>query len=117
MNERMVVMNGSRIFQHQDQGKWVNSKVQEAGSVKPGIYRLHSARAASRDADHSGQVIHADRDSVYQNTTKGLVRHDARRFDKGAVPLIGSTAKISYNESGRAQVQDAARERSRSRNR
>ena len=38
MKQRLLVMNGQKILQHEQEGRWQNDKVEKAGLVKPGIY-------------------------------------------------------------------------------
>jgi hypothetical protein len=41
MKQRLLVMNGQKIVQHEQEGRWLNDKVEKAGLVKPGIYNLY----------------------------------------------------------------------------
>ena len=48
MKNRLLVMNGQRIFQIEEGGMWRNEKVDKAGLLKPGIYNLYLAGSAER---------------------------------------------------------------------
>lgn len=102
MKQRLLVMNGSRILQQEYDGAWVNQKVEKAGALKPGIYNLHSAQRADKAKAHEGTIIHADGNSVYQQTGKNIVMHERKDFDK--VPDIGSVKSVSYDAAGKAAV-------------
>ena len=116
MKQRLLVMNGQRILQHEnDGGAWVNQKVEKAGALKPGIYNLHSAQPADKSTAHEGAILHADRSSVYQQTGKNIVMHERANFDK--VPDIGSVKNVSYDAAGKAAVGAESVTRSRGRSR
>ena len=99
MKQRLLVMNGQRIVQHEQGGQWQNDKVDKAGTVKPGIYNLYLASQADKTKTHDGVILHTDKDSVYQQVGKNFIKHDRGDFDK--VPAIGSNTSIKY-EQGRA---------------
>ena len=99
MKQRLLVMNGQRIVQHEQEGQWQNDKVDKAGIVKPGIYNLYLASQADKSKTHDGVVVYADKESVFQQVGKSYVKHARSDFDK--VPEIGSNSSIKYEE-GRA---------------
>ena len=99
MKQRLLVMNGQRIVQHEQEGQWQNDKVDRAGIVKPGIYNLYLATQADKSKAHDGVVVYADKESVFQQVGKSYVKHARSDFDK--VPEIGSNSSIKYEE-GRA---------------
>ena len=99
MKERLLVMNGQKILQHEQEGRWLNDKVEKAGLVKPGIYNLYLASQADKTKTHDGVILHADRDSVFQQVGKSFIKHARSDFDK--VPESGSNASIRYDQ-GRA---------------
>jgi len=104
MKHRVLVMNGQRIIQNeQTSGTWQTEHVDKAGQLKPGIYNIYSALAVDQGKTHEGVIVHADKQSIYQQIGKQFVRHDRLNFDK--VPEIGSVKSITYEQStGRAQV-------------
>jgi hypothetical protein len=76
MKQRLLVMNGQKILQHEQEGRWQNDKVEKAGPVKPGIYNLFLASQADKTKTHDGVILHADRDNVFQQVGKSVVKHD-----------------------------------------
>ena len=96
MKERLLVMNGQKIVQHEQEGRWQNDKVEKAGLVKPGIYNLHLASQADKTKTHDGVILHVDRDSVFQQIGRSVVKHD--RVDFAKAPVIGSHSSITYGQ-------------------
>lgn len=94
MSERVLVMNGQRLLQSESDGKWVTNKVDKAGQLKPGIYRLDAAQSADKSKAHLGVIVHADRQSVFQQSGQSLIRHDADAFAQ--LPTHGTAARIEY---------------------
>ena len=92
MSQRVLVMNGQRLLQSESDGKWVTNKVDKAGQLKPGIYRLDAAQPADKAKSHLGVIVHADRQSVFQQSGQSLVRHDADAFAQ--TPGHGAAARI-----------------------
>lgn len=115
MKERLLVMNGQRIIQAEKDGAWTNLKVDKAGALKPGIYNLYMAQAASKKQTHDGVIVYADNNNVYQQIGKNFVTHSRSDFDK--VPEIGSAKSISYNAQGKATVAAEAPKLTRGRSR
>ena len=99
MKQRLLVMNGQRIVQHEQEGQWTNDKVDRAGTVKPGIYNLYLASQADKTKIHDGVVLYADKESVFQQVGKTFIKHARLDFEK--VPESGSNASIRYDQ-GRA---------------
>jgi hypothetical protein len=99
MRQRLLVMNGQRLVQSEQDGKWNTDKVEKAGAVKPGIYAIHLAVDADRNKPHEGPVIYIDSTSVYQQVGKSFIKHVRDLFDK--VPEVGVNSTIKY-ASGRA---------------
>jgi cell filamentation protein len=105
MKQRLLVMNGQKIVQHEQEGRWQNDKVEKAGPVKPGIYNLYLSNPADKTKTHDGVILHADRDSVFQQVGKNVVKHDRADFAKA--PSIGSHSSITYDQ-GKAMVSVAS---------
>ena len=99
MKQRLLVMNGQRIVQHEQEGQWQNDKVDRAGTVKPGIYNLYLASQADKNKTHDGVILYADKESVFQQVGKTFIKHARSDFEK--VPESGSNASIRYDQ-GRA---------------
>ncbi|MES2264555.1 MAG: KfrB domain-containing protein [Pseudomonadota bacterium] len=95
MTQRLLVMNGQRLLQSERGGEWITSKVDRAGFIKPGIYNLAQAASADKMKDYDGPVLHADREHVFQQVGKTLIKHEVRNFSK--VPETGSNTAIRYD--------------------
>lgn len=107
MKERIIVMNGTKILEREVQGKWEAGKVEPAGTLKPGIYNIYNSRQPEPNKAHEGAIIHADKESVYQQVGKEFVVHPRKNFDK--VPVIGSYKSITQG-AGKAVVADAVKQ-------
>jgi hypothetical protein len=99
MKQRLLVMNGQKIVQHEQEGRWLNDKVEKAGLVKPGIYNLYLARQADKTKTHDGLILHVDIDNVFQQVGTNVVLHE--RVDFAKVPTVGVYTSITYDQ-GRA---------------
>ena len=110
MKQRLLVMNGQKIVQHEQEGCWQNDKVEKAGLLKPGIYNLYLASQADKTRTHDGVILNVDRDSVFQQVGKSVVKHD--RVDFVKEPSIGSHSSITYDQ-GNAVVSAASHALSR----
>jgi hypothetical protein len=106
MKQRVLIMNGQRVFQAEQNGEWNTINVQKAGDVKPGIYNLHVAKEAEKGRKYVGFILHADGDYVYQQDDKSVVRHVRAAFD--TVPANGTLKSISYDQD-RALVASATK--------
>jgi len=115
MKQRLLVMNGQRIVQTEQEGAWANQKVDKAGALKPGIYNLYMAQQADKKQTHDGVIVHADNNQVFQQIGKNFVMHARSDFDK--VPEIGSAKSISYSAQGKAVVAAEAPNLTRGRSR
>ena len=115
MKQRLLVMNGRRIVQAEQEGAWANQKVDKAGALKPGIYNLYMAQSADKSKQHDGMIVHADKSLVYQQVGKNFVTH--ARSDFNRAPEIGSTISISYNAQDKAIVSAEAPKITRGRSR
>lgn len=106
MKQRVLVMNGQRLLQTEQNGQWNVSKVERAGNLEPGLYNLYLADPADKAKEYVGLILHADKDYVYQQQPDDeVVRH--ARTDFGIAPEIGTLKSISYDEQNRAKVQAA----------
>jgi hypothetical protein len=101
MKQRLLVMNGQRLVQNAQGGKWETVKVEKAGTVKPGIYDIHLSSPAEQTKAYDGPILHADRDYVYQQVRKSYIKHDRAIFD--SVPDVGANLNVRY-ENGKAVV-------------
>ncbi len=73
MKRRVLVMNGSRIVQSDSGEGWNSEKVEKAFNLKAGIYNIYTASPADKKRASSGVIVHADKDSVYQQCGKKLL--------------------------------------------
>ena len=89
-------MNGQKVVQtEQAPGAWKIQSVERAGSLKPGIYNLYKAQPADHSKTYSGNIVHADKDCVFQEIDRNtFIVHDRKNFDK--VPELGSVQTIRY---------------------
>ena len=110
MKERLLVMNSQRVVQHEDGGKWQNKKVERAGNMKPGVYNLYLASQADKSKTYDGVILYADKDVVYQQADKNIIKHNRSDFDEAQE--IGRNSKIRYDH-GKAIVSDSSAKLSR----
>lgn len=115
MKLRLLVMNGQKILQAEQQGGWVNQRVERAGGLKPGFYNLFAARPADKALAHDGLIVHSDSAHVYQQVGRALVFHLKSDFTKPPEP--GAQLRISYDSGGKPTVSDLSVKLSRGRTR
>ena len=114
MKQRLLVMNGQRVVQIEQGGKWETNKVEKAGTLRAGLYNIHQSTQANKTQTYEGLVLHANKDTVYQQIGKTFVKHSTGDFEK--IPEIGSNASIKYLvNTGTAVVTQATQKMSRSR--
>jgi hypothetical protein len=101
MKHRLLVMNGQRLVQGEREGQWVTTKVEKALGVKPGIYDTYLACAVDKATICDGVILHADKDHVFQQCAKVIIRHDMEDF-VGA-PEVGCNLRVQY-DNGKAIV-------------
>ncbi|WP_419605937.1 KfrB domain-containing protein, partial [Thiolapillus sp.] len=83
MKRRVLVMNGSRIVQSDSGEGWNSEKVEKAFNLKAGIYNIYTASPADKKRASSGVIVHADKDSVYQQCGKKIIiMHSRNDFDR-----------------------------------
>lgn len=99
MKQRLLVMNGQRLVQHEQDGTWDTVKVEKAGALKPGIYDIHLAARAEKSKAYDGPILYSDNDFVYQQVRKNFIKHDRPDFEK--IPEIGSNTSVKY-DNGKA---------------
>lgn len=98
MKRRLLVLNGQRIVQSEEDGPpWRNDKVEKSGGLKPGVYNLYTAEEPIVDVVYEGIVLWADAEGVYQEIApKKFIRHSALNFDK--LPIIGRSICVKYEK-------------------
>ena len=105
MKQRLLVMNGQRLVQCEQGGKWDTVKVEKAGTVRPGIYDIHLSSAAQKTKAYDGPILHADKDYIYQLVGKSYIKHNRDDFE--TVPEIGSNSSVKY-DNGKPLVMPSA---------
>ncbi|WP_419590295.1 IS21 family transposase [Thiolapillus sp.] len=65
--------HGSRIVQSDSGEGWNSEKVEKAFNLKAGIYNIYTASPADKKRASFGVIVHADKDSVYQQCGKKLL--------------------------------------------
>ncbi|MDP5168566.1 KfrB domain-containing protein [Pseudomonas syringae] len=113
MKQRLLVMNGQKLVQDEKApGKWETVNVEKAGTLKPAIYNIHQSQQADKAIAHTGIVVHANKEHVFQQVGRQYIQHNRLDFDK--VPDIGSVKIISYTaESGKAAIEAPVQAESR----
>ena len=109
MKIRLIVMNGQRIIQREEEGKWQNYNVVKAGAIKPGIYNVYLATPAERRKTYEGVIVHAEDDAVYQQVGRSFVTH--ARNDLDTVPVIGGAYRIEHGANKATVAPAIARRR------
>jgi hypothetical protein len=106
MKLRMIVMNGQRIVETEEDGDWKCQEIGKAGKLKPGIYNLYLSQQADKSKRYTGVITYFSENYIYQQTDKNLVMHT--RFDFfEMLPEIGTKKSIVYDAQGKAQVYTA----------
>lgn len=91
--QRVVVMNKSHLLEVEQNGKWQVVNVTPAPKgMKPGVYLLHTAKEAAEGQEYDGQIVHKDKNHVFQKTASGIVKHPAKAFVQ--LPELGATVSI-----------------------
>lgn len=108
---RLVVSNGSKRIERRDGAEWIATKVEGAGNLKSGVYKLSESRAAvtnNSTIQYSGTVLHVDERNVYQQLGRdNIARHDRKAFDQAVD--IGANVTVRY-EAGRAKLVERGHE-------
>ncbi len=97
-------MNGQKIIQTQNPKSkdWEDTKVLPHTSVKPGFYYLDAAKLPDRTVASDGQFVHKDRNFLYQQCGKHLVKHELSAFTNP--PAEGTVGRVRY-QKGKASVE------------
>ena len=91
--QRVVVMNKRHLLEVEQNGKWqVANVIPAPKGMKPGVYLLHTAKEAAEGQEYDGQIVHKDKNHVFQKTASGVVKHPARAFAQP--PELGATVSI-----------------------
>lgn len=91
--QRVVVMNKSHLLEVEQNGKWQVVNVTPAPKgMKPGVYLLHTAKEAAEGQEYDGQIVHKDKNHVFQKTASGIIKHPTKVFAQP--PELGATVSI-----------------------
>lgn len=109
MKQRILIMNGQRLLQSEQEGQWITKKIEKAGDVKAGIYNLYLATDADKAKTSIGLILHTDKDYVYQQDRDGkrVIRHALDAFD--VAPPYGAMKSISYEDDRAIAVTASAK--------
>ncbi|SFL27259.1 cell filamentation protein [Nitrosomonas aestuarii] len=109
MKQRLLVMNGQKLLQHEINGEWKIDKISKAGEIRAGIYNIYLAKEAVKDEaiKYEGEIVHADIDFVYQKTGRDFIKHERGLFSE--LPVFGKNMMIRYNDKQASIQQLAAR--------
>ena len=97
---RMIVMNGQKILQTQNNNEWETigtiKKVDEG--IKPGVYNIYLATAPVDKNQYQGQIIYIDKENsvFYQQVKKDFIVHQLNAVD--GKPIAGKDVVIAYDE-------------------
>ena len=96
---RIIVMNGQKILQTQNNNEWETigtiKKVEEG--IKPGVYNIYLAKTPSDKNQYEGQIIHIDKENAifYQQVNKDFIVHQLSAVD--GKPIAGKFMAIQYD--------------------
>lgn len=93
------VKDGSRRLEVPDGEGYLKAiETTPSNDLPEGRYDLSKAIEANRQANHAyeGQVLHSDKESIYQLVGKEVVKHGLFEAAKHAAPEIGKNIAIAY---------------------
>lgn len=102
MKLRLIVMNGQRIVEIEEDGVWKIQEVGKAGKLKPGIYNLFSSQKADKSKRHYGIIVHSTDECIYQQEGEIYVMHLLSDFHD-TLPEIGIKKSFTYDAQGKAR--------------
>ncbi len=102
MKLRLIVMNGQRIVETEEDGVWKIQEVGKAGKLKPGIYNLYSSQQADKSKRYDGVIVHSADSYIYQQVGEIIVMHSLSDFYE-TLPEIGTKKSIVYDAQGKAR--------------
>lgn len=95
----VTVSNGTRRLDVPDgEGYLKTVESGDSQGLPDGTYDLSKARVPSTQGDrsYSGQVVHVDKEHVYQFVGTELLKHSAFELAKEELPAIGAKIAVSY---------------------
>jgi len=92
-------MNGQKIVQALVNDEWETTgtiKKAEEG-IKPGIYNIYLAKAASANTQYQGKILYIDKENAvfYQQVNKDFIVHQLNAVD--GKPVAGKDVVIQYD--------------------
>ena len=97
---RMIVMNGQKILQTQNNNEWetVGTIKKADEGIKPGVYNIYLAKMPVDKKQYEGQIIYIDKENAvfYQQVKKDFVVHQLNAVD--GKPVAGKDVVITYDE-------------------
>ena len=96
---RMIVMNGQKILQTQNNNEWETTgtikKVDEG--IKPGVYNIYLARTPVDKNQYEGKIIYIDKENAvfYQQVKKDFIVHQLKAIE--GKPVAGKDVVIAYD--------------------
>ena len=103
MKLRLIVMNGQRIVETEEDDTWKCQEVSKAGKLKPGIYNLYMSQQPDKSKRYYGIIVHYTDDYIYQKVDERFICHSRADFgDK--LPEIGTKKSIVYDTQGQVSV-------------
>jgi hypothetical protein len=106
MRLRLIVMNGQRIVETEENGEWKCQEVGKAGKLKPGIYNLDLSQQPDKSKCHDGVIVYSTDSYIYQKVGELFVMHSLSDFYE-TLPGIGTKMSIVYDVQGKARVSSA----------
>jgi hypothetical protein len=103
MKLRLIVMNGQRIVETEENGDWKCQEVGKAGKLKPGIYNLYLSQQPDKSKRYDGIIVHSIHNYIYQQVGEIYVMHSLSDFYE-TFPEIGTKRSIVYDAQGKAQA-------------
>lgn len=96
---RMIVMNGQKILQTQNNNEWetIGTIKKVEGGIKPGVYNIYLARTPVDKNQYEGQIIHIDKENAifYQQVKKDFIVHQLKAIE--GKPVAGKDVVIAYD--------------------
>ena len=103
MKLRVIVMNGQRIVEAEEDGVWKVLEVSKAGKLRAGIYNLYLSQLADKTKHYNGIVVHSTDEYLYQQSYNSIISHLRSDFYQ-MLPKNGTLKKIVYDTQGKARI-------------
>ena len=100
MKLRLIVMNGQRIVETEEDGVWKCQEVGKAGKLKPGIYNLYLSQQPDKSKCYGGVIVHSSDSYIYQKVGEIFIIHSRSDF-YDTLPEIGTQKSIIYDAFGK----------------